>query len=219
MVMRRDRVAQRDRPVVNRIILMFALLALGDTGHVGFRVIAYARGGLAANPLLVGLGALSTALTVTFFYMILVDVWRLRYNRPLGVAGWLLIATGVVRLAIMALPQNHWEQVIAPYDWSLLRNALLVIQGVGVMVLIFRDAYRTGDRPFKWIGWMIAASYAFYAPVILWVGQAPAIGMLMIPKTCAYVAIAIISYNAFYRSAPSASPSEGPRAQMGLIGK
>jgi hypothetical protein len=205
MVVQRERVAEPDRPVVKRIILMFALLALGDTGHVGFRVVAYARGGLEANPMLVGLGALSTAVTVTFFYMILVDVWRLRYGKPFGVAGKLLIAAGVVRLVIMAFPQNHWEQVLAPYDWSLLRNALLVIQGLGVMALILRDAFGTGDTPFKWIGFMIAGSFAFYAPVILWVGQAPAIGMLMIPKTCAYIAIAIIAYRAFYR--PAVRPS------------
>lgn len=219
MVIRRDRVAPADRPVANRVTLMFALLALGDTGHVGFRVIAYARGGLEANPLLVGLGALSTAVTVTLFYMLLVDVWRLRYRKPLGAAGWALLAAGVVRLVVMAFPQNHWEQVIAPYDWSLLRNALLVVQGLGVMVLILRDAYRTGDKPFKWIGWMIAASYAFYAPVILWVGQAPAIGMLMIPKTCAYVVIAIIAYNAFYRTASRPSAAREPDVRIGLSGR
>jgi hypothetical protein len=200
----RGRVAAADRPVAQRVMLMFALLALGDTGHVGFRVVAYARGGLEANPLLVGLGALSTAYTVTVFYMLLVDVWRLRFGKPLGFAGWLLLAAGAVRLALMALPQNRWEQVVAPYDWSLLRNAFLVVQGVGVMILILRDAYRTNDAPFKWIGWMVFTSFAFYAPVILWVAQAPAIGMLMIPKTCAYVAIAVIAYRALWR-APTAA--------------
>ena len=200
---RRARVAPADRPVANRVMLMFALLALGDTGHVGFRVVAYARGGLEANPTLVGLGALSTAYTVTIFYMLLVDVWRLRFRKPLGVAGWLLLAAGVARLLLMAFPQNRWEQVVAPYDWSLMRNALLTIQGLGVMILILRDAYRADDGPFKWIGWMVAASFAFYAPVILWVAQAPAIGMLMIPKTCAYVAIAIIAYRALWK-APAA---------------
>lgn len=194
----RGRVAAADRPVAQRVMLMFALLALGDTGHVGFRVIAYARGGLEANPLLVGLGALSTAYTVTLFYMILVDVWRLRFRKPLGVAGWVLLAAGVVRLILMAFPQNRWEQVVAPYDWSLLRNALLTVQGVGVMVLILRDAYGANDTAFKWIGWMIFASFAFYAPVILWVAQVPSIGMLMIPKTCAYVAIAVVAYRALW---------------------
>lgn len=204
MWQRRDRVAPEDKPLANRIMLMFALLALGDTGHVGFRVVAYARGGLESNPLLVGLGALSTAYTVTLFYMLLVDVWRLRFGKPLGVAGWLLLAAGAIRLVIMAFPENRWEQVLAPYGWSLLRNAFLVLQGLGVMILILRDAYRANDAAFKWIGWMIAASFALYAPVILWVGQVPAIGMLMIPKTCAYVAIAVIAYRALWK-APQAA--------------
>ncbi len=205
MIVRRNRVAPEDRPVANRIMLMFALLALGDTGHVGFRVVAYALGGLEANPLLVGLGALSTAYTVTLFYMILVDVWRLHFHKPLGIAGWTLLAAGALRLLIMLFPQNEWGQVVAPYNWSLLRNALLTIQGLGVMALILRDAFRAGDTTFKWIGFMIAASFAFYMPVILWVGQVPSIGMLMIPKTCAYVAIAIIAYRALWRSEREAS--------------
>ncbi len=213
MVIRRDAVAEADRPVARRFTLAFALLALGDTGHVGFRVVAYTLGGLEANPVLVGLGALSTAYTVTIFYMLMVDIWRLRYGKPFGIAGGLLLAAGVIRMIVMLFPQNGWEQVVAPYDWSLLRNALLVIQGVGVMVLILRDAFRTGDRPFQWIGAMIALSYLFYAPVILWVAQAPTLGMLMIPKTCAYVAIAVIAYNALYRR-----PAGSPVVQSSVVG-
>ena len=84
MARRQTTVAPADRPVAKRLMWAFALLALGDTGHVGFRVVAYALGGLEANPALVGLGALSTAYTVTLFYMLMVDIWRLRYNKPLG---------------------------------------------------------------------------------------------------------------------------------------
>jgi hypothetical protein len=209
MVLRRDWVMPADRAVASRMTLAFVLLALGDTGHVGFRVVAYARGGLEANPTLVGLGALSTAFTVTLFYMLMVDVWRLRYDKPLGAAGWLLLAAGAVRLVIMLFPQNQWSQLVAPYGWSLLRNAFLMIQGLGVMALIMRDAYRTGDTPFKWIAWMIALSYLFYAPVILWGARVPMLGMLMIPKTCAYVAIALISYRALWRS-PAGRPALSP---------
>src|SRR5512136_1508996 len=76
MLRGRSSVAAAGRPLAARLILAFALLALGDTGHVGFRVVAYALGGLEANPVLVGLGALSTAYTVTIFYMLMVDIWR-----------------------------------------------------------------------------------------------------------------------------------------------
>jgi hypothetical protein len=205
MFLRRAQVAEKDLPLARRVMAAFALLALGDSGHVGFRVIAYARGGLEANPDLVGIGALSTAFTVTLFYMLMVDIWRVRFKRKLGWAGWTLLAAGLVRLVVMAFPQNQWQQITAPYDWSLLRNAFLVVQGLGVMALILRDAGRTQDRTFRWIGYMIALSYTFYAPVILWVQWVPLLGMLMIPKTCAYVGVALIAYNALYKPHPAES--------------
>ena len=173
---------------------MFALLALGDTGHVGFRAFAIMSGGLEANAGLVGLGALSTAVTITLFYMLLLEVWRMRFNRSMGWFQWSLLAAGVVRLIIMAFPQNRWELLVPPYEWSLLRNSFLVIQGLGVMALILRDSRGAGDQPFELIGWMIALSYLFYAPVILWSASVPLLGMLMIPKTCAYVAAAFVAW-------------------------
>ena len=194
MIVRRNRVSPENRAVATRFTWAFALLALGDTGHVGFRVIAYLMGGLEANPVLVGAGAFSTAFTVTIFYMLLVDIWHLRFKKPLGFFGWFLLAAGIARLVILLFPQNAWGQVVAPYDWSLLRNSLLVIQGVGVTVLILRDAIRAHDKPFIWISAMIVVSFAFYAPVILWVQWVPLLGMLMIPKTCAYLVIAFIAY-------------------------
>jgi hypothetical protein len=213
MIRRLPTVTPADRPVALRFTWAFGLLALGDTGHVGFRVVAYLLGGLEAHPMLVGLGALSTAYTVTLFYMLMLDIWRLHFKKPLGVFGWILLAAGAARLVVMAFPQNQWEQIIPPYNWSLLRNALLVVQGLGVMFLILRDATRTGDTPFKWIGAMIALSYAFYAPVILWSAQIPMLGMLMIPKTCAYVAVAIIGYRAiFLKTASAAQPAQIPQA-------
>lgn len=209
MALRRERVAPENRKVAQRVMAAFALLALGDTGHVGFRVLAYANGGLEANPALVGAGALSTAYTVTLFYMLMVDIWRLRFKKTLGWFPKLLLAAGVARLVVMAFPQNAWWQIVAPYDWSLLRNAFLVVQGLGVMALILRDAARAQDRTFTWIGVMIALSYLFYTPVILWVQWVPLLGMLMIPKTCAYLGVAFIAYRALYPAERVQVPAQG----------
>ena len=38
--------------------------------------------------------------------------------------------------------------------------------------------------------------FAFYIPVVLWADVVPMIGMLMIPKTCAYVWTVLIGYSA-----------------------
>lgn len=187
-------------------ITAFGLLALGDTGHVGFRVLAYMQGNLEATVNLfgsevglVGLGALSTAITVTFFYMVMIYIWAARYDKPLGMFGYGLLAVGVIRLLIMIPAQNEWNNVVPPQDWSLVRNIPLMILGLGAAYLILRDAFAQDDRPFKWVGISILVSYGFYMPVILFVQQAPMVGMLMIPKTLAYVAIAVIAYQHLFR--------------------
>ena len=185
--------------ITRPFIWAFFLLALGDTGHVGFRVVAYASGGLEKTVTLfgqevglVGLGALSTAITVTFFYMLVLVVWARRFEKPFGWFGTLLIAAGIGRLVYMGLTVNDWNSVVPPQPYSLYRNLFLVLQGLGVAFLILRDAQAEKDRTFFWIGICILLSYGFYIPVILFVQQVPAIGMLMIPKTLAYVAIAVI---------------------------
>ena len=51
----------------------------------------------------------------------------------------------------------------------------------------------------KWITSVtqtIVLIFAFYIPVVLWADVIPMIGMLMIPKTCAYVWTVVIGYNA-----------------------
>jgi hypothetical protein len=184
----------------------FSLLALGDTGHVGFRAVAYLIGDLeitltllGSKITLVGLGALSTAITVTLFYALMLVVWHRRFDKPYGLLGGFLLAAALVRLGIMGLPQNAWHRTVPPQPWSLYRNLPLMAQGLGVAFLILRDAASADDRTFKWIGVMILISYAFYAPVVFFVQQLPWLGMLMIPKTLAYVAIAGIGYATLFQ--------------------
>jgi len=211
MYLRRHLVKPEDQRVADLMMKAFALLALGDTGHVGFRVLAYAMGDLEATISvfgmkigLVGLGALATAITVTFFYVLVLMVWHERYQKSYGWFGYLLFVAAAIRLVIMTFPANEWNNLVPPQPWGLIRNLPLMLQGLGVAYLILRDAPSVQDRPFTWIGICILVSYAMYIPVILFVQQIPMVGMLMIPKTMAYVAIAFIAYNSFYRNAEPA---------------
>lgn len=192
------------------IMWAFALLALGDTGHVGFRVLAYALGDLGTTfPVLghevglVGLGALSTAITVTLFYVLMLEIWRVRFDRSYNWFEYLLLTAAGVRLLIMALPANRWNNVVPPQPWSTLRNVPLMVQGLGVAYLILRDARTAGDETFQWIGALILVSYVCYMPVIFFVQRAPIIGMLMIPKTLAYVAMAVLAYRGIFAGSKS----------------
>jgi hypothetical protein len=215
MIKHQPDVPEADKPVSSLFIWAFALLALGDTGHVGFRVLAYASGDLESTISLfgrevglVGLGAMATAFTVTIFYMLMLVIWHRRYDKAYGWFGWLLFAAGFLRLVIMLFPANEWNNTVPPQPWSLYRNVPLMIQGLGVAYLILRDSRAVGDRPFTWIGVMILISYAFYIPVILFVQQVPAIGMLMIPKTMAYLGIALIAYTSLFRETAELETAE-----------
>jgi len=189
----------------------FLLLAIGDTGHVGFRVIAYFMGSLESSisiaglalPL-VGLGALATAITVTFLYMFLLEAGYRRFSLPRDILYWILIAAGIIRLVIFLFPQNEWGNVVPPFGWSLARNLPLIVQGTGVAILYLKFASINSDKAFRSMGWMIICSFAFYLPVILFVQRIPLLGMLMIPKTLAYIGAALIALFAFY-------PAKKPR--------
>ena len=193
-----SKVAQNDLTIGKRFRLAFFLLAFGDTGHVGFRVMAYLSGGLEENATLVGLGALSTAITITFFYMILLDIWRINFNREKSIYYYTVQAIGILRLLIMAFPQNQWGSMVPPPDWGIIRNIPLTIIGVVVAYLMIKDGFRADDFRYKFIGYSIVVSYAFYLPVILFVQQIPLIGMLMIPKTVAYMVMAWVAYKYYF---------------------
>jgi len=178
-------------------LLAFFLLALGDTGHVGFRVVAYALGGLEANEMLVGLGSFVTAVTVTFFYMIVAEIWRVRFNKERNILWWSFIVIGFLRLIIMLPTGNGWGTSPTPFNWSLARNIPLMIQGIGIAIFILRDSIKTKDTFSRNISIWIFVSYACYLPVILFVNKVPMLGMLMMPKTLAYLAVAVIAYKLF----------------------
>jgi hypothetical protein len=116
------RLPEERLPLARTLALAFALLALGDTGHVGFRVVAHLAGGVEANPQLLGVGKLATAITVTVFYALLVRAWKLRYNKRYGILAYLLFISAAVRLSFMLLPGNQWARDIAPFDFSMHRN-------------------------------------------------------------------------------------------------
>ena len=124
------------RPGAAAFLWAFLLLAIGDTGHVGFRVLAYAKGGLENNELLVGLGALATAVTITIFYVLLVDVWRREAKSPQKLIFWIVVVIAVARFVFMSLDGNDWGQVVPPYKYSMIRNAFLTVMGLVTVVIL-----------------------------------------------------------------------------------
>ena len=83
-----------------------------------------------------------------------------------------------------------------PLSRGIDRNIPFALLGLLVIVLFYRSAKEHGDRAFRWMWLTIVLSFGFYIPVVLWADVMPMIGMLMIPKTCAYVWTVLIGYSA-----------------------
>ncbi|MCX7951414.1 MAG: hypothetical protein N2594_05620, partial [Clostridiales bacterium] len=108
-------------------------------------------------------------------------------------------ALGIIRIIILFFPQNNWSSLNPPYLWSIIRNIPLTIQGLSIALLIYIDAKKVNDTVFKWISIMIFVSYVCYIPVILFNNINTMIGLLMIPKTIAYLLAGYIGYRGLYK--------------------
>ncbi len=174
---------------------MAVVLGAGDSFHLIPRALALCTTGLENYTVALGLGKWITSVTMTVFYVLLYYVWRQRYQVR-GQSGLTAAVYGLagVRIVLCMMPQNQWLSAEAPLSWGIYRNLPFALLGLLVIVLFYRSAKEHRDRAFRWMWLTIVLSFGFYIPVVLWADAVPAIGMLMIPKTCAYVWTVLIGY-------------------------
>ena len=177
--------------------LMAVVLGLGDSFHLVPRALALCTTGLENFTTALGMGKFITSITMTVFYILLYYVWRVRYQvqgrKGLTVAVYVLSA---LRIGLCLMPQNQWLNASAPLSWGIYRNIPFALLGLLIIVLFYQSAKEKQDQTFRFMWLTIVLSFGFYIPVVLWADAIPMIGMLMIPKTCAYVWTVLIGYQA-----------------------
>lgn len=174
---------------------MAVVLGAGDSFHLVPRAFALCTTGLENYTVPLGLGKWITSVTMTVFYVLLYYVWRQRYRiRRRGSLTAAVYGLAGVRIVLCMMPQNRWLSADAPLSWGIYRNIPFALLGLLVVLLFYHSAKESGDQAFRWMWLTIVLSFAFYIPVVLWVDVIPLIGMLMIPKTCAYVWTVLIGY-------------------------
>lgn len=177
--------------------IMAVVLGGGDAFHLVPRAMALCTTGLASYAAALGIGKLVTSITMTAFYILLYYVWRVRYHvsgkNEITVAVWVL---SLARVMLCLMPQNAWTSLEAPLSWGIYRNIPFTLLGLLIIVLFYQSSRAMNDRPF-WNLWLtVVLSFAFYIPVVLFADSVPIVGILMIPKTCAYVWTVLIGFNA-----------------------
>ena len=177
--------------------LMAVVLGAGDSFHLIPRALALCTTGLENYTVPLGLGKWITSVTMTIFYVLLYYVWRQRYQiKGKGILTAAVYALAAARVVLCMMPQNQWLSANAPLSWGIYRNIPFAILGALIVVLFYRSARARQDAPFRHLWLTVVLSFACYIPVVLFADAVPAVGMLMIPKTCAYVWTVLIGYNA-----------------------
>ena len=176
---------------------MAVVLGAGDSFHLVPRALALCTTGLENYTVPLGLGKWITSVTMTVFYVLLYYVWRQRYQIR-GKAGitMAVYALAAARVVLCMMPQNQWLSAASPLSWGIYRNIPFALMGLLIIVLFYQSTRQHGDAAFRWMWLTIVLSFGFYIPVVLWADTIPMIGMLMIPKTCAYVWTVLIGYSA-----------------------
>lgn len=183
----------------NRLFgIMAVVLGVGDSFHLIPRAYGLLTIGLEANAKALGVGKLITSITMTIFYIILYHVWRDRYDVE-GRKGLTASIYGLaaIRTLICLFPQNEWLNYNQPVSWGIYRNIPFLIMGLIIIYIFYKKIKETRDENFKHMPLAIILSFALYMPVVLWANEYPLIGMLMIPKTLAYVWIVLMGYKEF----------------------
>lgn len=184
----------------NKQYLLFGIMAvtlgLGDSFHLIPRAYALCTTGLQDYTVALGIGKWITSITMTVFYVILYYVWRLRYQVQ-GKKNYTILVyiLAIVRIVLCMFPQNAWTSADAPISWGIIRNIPFALLGLMIIVLFYQSTREKHDTAFRFMSLTIVLSFAFYIPVVLWADSIPLIGMLMIPKTCAYVWTVWIGYS------------------------
>lgn len=177
--------------------IMAVVLGLGDSFHLVPRAIALCTTGLENYTTALGIGKFITSITMTVFYIILYHIWRIRYDvkgqKNTTIAIYLL---ALLRIVLCFFPQNAWTSSAAPLSWGIYRNIPFTLMGILIVVLFYKSSREHNDKLFKNMWLTIVISFGFYIPVVLFADIVPMIGMLMVPKTLAYVWTVWIGYHA-----------------------
>ncbi len=183
---------------------LYAVLALGmgDAFHLiarahraltGVESIACTWGGREVS--WVGIGSFATSLTLAFFYLFVLLYRQEKMDLPWTWVEKAIVGLLVVRVVLLFFPQNNWGGM-AP-AWRIYRNIPFTLAGLSLAYLFLRAAPTVPNPAGKWlagVGWAVVVSFACYLGTVLLVERYPMTGILMLPKTIAYVVVVVYFY-------------------------
>ena len=176
----------------NVLFILYGILTLalcgGDAFHLVPRIKIAVWGSNERIKKQLGIGLQVSSITMTAFYIILMYIWKFtfpEYKVPVIIEAIIWISA-IVRMVICLFPQNNWCTEEGNRTLSVIRNSVFAVTGIGVILLYLISGNAYGYHMTRMVA-AILISFGCYIPVTLFSKTKPRVGLLMIPKTCAYM--------------------------------
>lgn len=189
----------------NLLFMLYGILTLtlcgGDAFHLVPRIKRAVRGSSEKIQRQLGRGLQISSITMTVFYIVLLYIWKLTFpeiHAP-AVIEIIIWVSAIVRIVICFLPQNNWLSEEGNIKLSVIRNAVFAVTGIGVIIL-YAISGNTYDYHMTRMVAAIIISFGCYLPVTLLSKKMPKVGLLMIPKTCAYIWVIVMGLQLLFRA-------------------
>lgn len=146
----------------------FALiLALADSIYLLPRMYSILTTGIEDNLHIIGWGRMGNAIIVTILYLVLYDIYNLRYSKRKNASlDKLMFGVAAIRIIICLLPMNKWFDEIPSSTFALLRFVPLAILALFIIFLIYYHSNKFNDLSFKIICILTLVSIIFAEPYI-----------------------------------------------------
>ena len=188
----------------NMLFILYGVLTLtlcgGDAFHLVPRIIRAVRGSDEKIKRQLGIGLQVSSVTMTVFYIILMYVWKFTFPEMIipTIVEAVVWISAVVRIVICMLPQNNWCTEEGNIKLSIIRNAVFAVTGIGIIIL-YAMSGNTGNLHMTRMVAAIIISFGCYLPVTLLSKKKPKVGLLMIPKTCAYMWVIVMGLQLLFK--------------------
>ena len=174
--------------------IMCILLGFGDCFHLFPRMYSKIFGLTPRVVSAIGIGNLITAITMSIFYMIFLEVISVKYKKSLKTTRVIMYILLFARIVTLLLPQNDWIHNAHNLHVSLIRNAPFILMGVIIVYLLFVSVYGCPQDDFRFMWLYVVISFGCYTPVALCDLRPMTQAALMIVKTIAYIKIALVGF-------------------------
>ena len=161
------------------------ILVFGDAFHLVPRMASIVSKRAERFRIALGIGKLVTSITMSVFYLILWYILTIHLTIPHErYMSAIMAALCGIRILFCFQKENEWLEEEPDVRYGIIRNIPFFIMGLitAVAALVFGSGGH-----FFLVGIAVLLSFLFYTPVVLYVHKNRKLGMLMLPKSLAYL--------------------------------